>query len=142
MTRKERLQFCTICEHRKLDMQKGLLCDLTNEYAEFEGECESFVLDEAEKARKLHQSLDSAGHQDASDSIDPASNKQNGAIISIIGIVILLLTLFNVNSIGVLIIPSGIIAYGIRTYSKGVEQQKILEQQGELEEKLNNKKDD
>lgn len=45
MTREEHLQFCRKCTNRKLDMKQGLLCNLTGEKADFEGECESFNLD-------------------------------------------------------------------------------------------------
>ena len=33
MTREERLKFCSICQKRQMDMQRGLVCSLTNEYA-------------------------------------------------------------------------------------------------------------
>lgn len=35
MTREERLKFCSICQKRQMDMQRGLVCSLTNEYATF-----------------------------------------------------------------------------------------------------------
>ena len=47
MTREERLKFCKKCDNRVFDMQTGLLCNLTGEKADFNGECESFVRDEA-----------------------------------------------------------------------------------------------
>lgn len=47
MTKEERLKFCKKCDNRVFDMQTGLLCNLTGEKADFEGECDSFVRDEA-----------------------------------------------------------------------------------------------
>ncbi|MDT0620634.1 DUF4328 domain-containing protein [Croceitalea vernalis] len=45
MTRQERLVFCKKCENRYLDLQKGLLCKLTEKEADFEGECADFKED-------------------------------------------------------------------------------------------------
>jgi amino acid transporter len=46
MTRDEQLKFCKKCTNRKMDMKLGLLCSLTGEKADFEGECPNFHLDE------------------------------------------------------------------------------------------------
>lgn len=50
MTRKERLEFCKICQKQKFDFKRGIVCSLTNEHADFEKECPSFVLNEKIKA--------------------------------------------------------------------------------------------
>ena len=42
MTREERLKFCSICKHQHMDMKKGIVCSLTNEYADFEENCEKY----------------------------------------------------------------------------------------------------
>ena len=36
MTLEERLDFCKICENRKINLQVGLVCSLTNKKPEFE----------------------------------------------------------------------------------------------------------
>ncbi len=46
MTRKEHLEFCRKCTHRKTDIQQGIICRKTNEKADFEISCEHFTLDE------------------------------------------------------------------------------------------------
>lgn len=51
MTREEHLKFCKICMNRKMNMQKGLICSLTNEKANFESQCLNYVIDEVEKNR-------------------------------------------------------------------------------------------
>ena len=62
MTREERLQFCKICPHRTMDWEKGLICKLTGQPADFEGECPNFQKDEkeietiAEKKREIEES--------------------------------------------------------------------------------------
>ena len=43
MTREERLKLCEICTHCKRDIDRGMVCGLTNEYADFEGDCPQFV---------------------------------------------------------------------------------------------------
>lgn len=42
MTREERLQFCEICINKKLSAEKGLICSITGEPADFEDECSNF----------------------------------------------------------------------------------------------------
>ncbi len=50
METSERLEFCKVCTHRKMDMHQGLLCGLTNAKADFEGECPHLTIDEKRKA--------------------------------------------------------------------------------------------
>lgn len=127
MTRTERLEFCTICLHRKMNVQKGLLCGLTGEYANFDDHCQGFSEDKDKKEQQLKRNLEASGHHNASNSIDYKKNKQNGAIILIIGILVLMFTFVNIDSFGVYVIPFGAIIYGVRTYNKGVEQEKVVE---------------
>jgi uncharacterized RDD family membrane protein YckC len=42
MNRQERLQFCKVCTHHKFDTQKGIICSLTNNPAEFQVACTTF----------------------------------------------------------------------------------------------------
>lgn len=46
MTREEHLKSCKKCVNRKLDMNIGLVCNLTGRIADFESECTSFQRDE------------------------------------------------------------------------------------------------
>lgn len=45
LSREQHLQFCKVCTNRKMDPEKGLVCGLTDEYADFEDSCESFTQD-------------------------------------------------------------------------------------------------
>ena len=45
MTREEHVKFCKICKNRKLDRNKGIVCELTNEIADFVDECSNFEED-------------------------------------------------------------------------------------------------
>jgi len=49
MTREEHLAYCKICLNRKMDMEKGLICNLTSEVADFEETCENFKEDPIKK---------------------------------------------------------------------------------------------
>jgi uncharacterized RDD family membrane protein YckC len=55
MTTEERLSFCKICIHQKFSMNSGILCRLTNQVADFEGECPSFAKD-ADLVNRLNKS--------------------------------------------------------------------------------------
>lgn len=46
MTRDEQLVFCKKCVNRKMNMQQGLLCGLTDKKADFEESCPNFVIEE------------------------------------------------------------------------------------------------
>ena len=46
MTRTEQLEFCKICLNRTFSKDKGLICKLTNEKADFVNKCLSFSKDE------------------------------------------------------------------------------------------------
>ncbi len=52
MTREEQLFFCKKCIHRKMDMQQGLICNLTSQKATFQNECSDFKHDETVKEFK------------------------------------------------------------------------------------------
>ena len=51
MTREEQLRFCSVWKHRKMDMQQGMLCELTNAKADFDGTCPKYDEDAKEKAK-------------------------------------------------------------------------------------------
>ena len=45
MERRDQVKICQQCKHRKMNFSRGLLCGLTDEFADFEGSCESFEKD-------------------------------------------------------------------------------------------------
>lgn len=42
MTRDQHLEYCSICNKQKFDVQQGIICSLTNKIADFEESCDSF----------------------------------------------------------------------------------------------------
>ena len=67
MTRTERLKFCVVCKNRQMDINQGIICSLTKEYATFENECPNYIADEtaiakeAEKQKQLENSKKISG---------------------------------------------------------------------------------
>jgi len=49
MTREDHLKFCKKCINRKMDLQQGLICSITNKKADFIDNCENFQRDESVK---------------------------------------------------------------------------------------------
>ncbi|UII23394.1 hypothetical protein [Fulvivirga ligni] len=45
MERSEQLKFCQACLNRQFDINKGVICGLTNDIATFEGHCPSYAED-------------------------------------------------------------------------------------------------
>ena len=120
-----------------MDFDKGLLCGITNDYADFEISCEDYDEDLEKRAHKFVRDLDASGHQNASKSLDPTKNKENGALIFIAGILILIFSVNFLSNFGILIVPIGLIFYGARTFLKGVEQEKVFQRNQEFENKKN-----
>lgn len=55
MEREERLCYCKVCEFRKMDFKRGIVCQYTNEYADFEITCDKFSGDEVERLRLTNE---------------------------------------------------------------------------------------
>ena len=55
MTREERLKYCSICKNREMNIQRGMLCGLSHEYASFESACSDFNADDAAIKKQLER---------------------------------------------------------------------------------------
>ena len=128
MTLQERMEFCTICENRKTDINIGLTCKLTNEKPKFEEKCESFKKDIIEAERKFKQRLDAAGNSRSQDgSLKPERNITYGRVLTVIGLFILFL---------ISMVLGGIMIFtGISFIIRGIQQKKIIKQNYLLNEK-------
>ena len=129
MTLKERLEFCTICENRKVDYKTGLVCNLTKEKPNFENNCEFFKKDEKEAERKLKMKLDAAGNARSQyGSLNPQKNINYGVFLIVAGALILLISF----------IIGGVILFGgISFLIRGFSQKKVLKENELLNEKIN-----
>ena len=138
MTRDERLVFCKICNNRKMDINHGLICSITNSKADFDETCPDFEKDQKEKDRLVNIELASVGREDVGDALDAKKNKERGSWIFIIGVIITLISHSISASTGFFIITYGAIIYGARQYMKGIEQEKILQRELEQSEEGDN----
>ena len=138
MTREEQLQFCRICQNNVMDLKRGLKCKLTDDFADFKNHCANFVEDEAEKTRKHYLDVSTAGDIDGNP-LNANRNKEIGIVAFIIGVVLLIATIANFNNLGFVIIPWGAIIYGALMYQKGLQQEKTIRKQEELEDKIKSK---
>lgn len=69
LTTEERIKICATCKNRKMNLKKGLLCAMTDDKPQFKDTCESYVLDEKEKAaEKAREEMNKADWQGPSDS--------------------------------------------------------------------------
>ena len=48
MTRKEQLEFCSVCQNRAFYPKTGIICKLTMELADFDYKCDKYLADEKE----------------------------------------------------------------------------------------------
>ncbi len=58
MKREEQIKFCKKCNHKKMDLTKGLICNLTNEKADFTESCEDYSVNEAISSQVEQQELE------------------------------------------------------------------------------------
>lgn len=127
MNLNERLEFCTICQNRKVDFTTGLTCSLTNKKPEFEEHCETFLKDEKEAERKLKLKLAAAGNSRAQNgSLDPKKNLNYGLFLIVAGILVLFISLL----FGAIIMFTG-----VSFFVKGKQQEKILLKNKKLNDK-------
>ena len=52
LTNYQRLNICKKCSNRKLDMEKGVLCGLTNLKPQIENTCDNYIFDKEKQPNK------------------------------------------------------------------------------------------
>ncbi len=135
MTREEQIRFCEKCSNRKMDMQQGIICNLTGEKATFQDKCLDFKLDESVTEKRLYDDheLYSAGikqalHPAIIDSLRKEQNLLKGILAGLIaGIISAILwafiTIYVNFQIGFMAIAVGaIVGFTIRIFGKGVDR--------------------
>jgi hypothetical protein len=109
-----------------MDMQRGLLCGLTGNYANFNDKCPDFIKDEAEAERKLNLELAAVGDEAVGSTTNYGRNKKIGIALFAVGCGVTLFSLLGSEKVGFGILWYGAIISGILMYSKGVQQEKII----------------
>lgn len=134
MTRAEHLKFCKKCTNRELDMKIGLVCNLTNEIADFEKECESFNLDNTvveriddEEAVEHSEVIQKLSERD----VERFKSEQNypkavitGVLVGLIGAILWgIITVATGYQIGYMAIAIGAgVGISMRLLGKGIDQ--------------------
>ena len=124
MTREEHLEFCLVCTNRKPDFKMGLVCSLTGEHARFEDSCKDYEEDKDEVVSHFEKKMSRAGYMSEGDPLNYQKNKDMGVLWVFMGIAI---TLFSMTLFDgfIVIIPMGLVVYGISLKRKGNLQEKI-----------------
>lgn len=58
MTREERIKVCETCKHCQMDIEHGILCGFTNEYADFDGIYHLYEPSNKQQAKIREQIID------------------------------------------------------------------------------------
>lgn len=136
MKREEHLKFCEICEKRKFDFHKGLLCSLTNELADFDDTCKSFEKDKQAEDALLVRKLENTGDHFTGDDFNYKKNKSQGFNYMALGIILTIMSIVLSDYLGFYVVTFGVVVYGYRQHARGVQQEKIF-----LEAKKKRKKE-
>lgn len=127
MTRAEQLKYCKVCKKKEFNMQKGIVCSLTNEQATFDDECKDFEADldaqKVEQDKELEkQKIEERELTGGLNSVGIKSGIAAGIILIILGIAWLiggLLFLDRLFIYSFFVIISGIIAL-----AKGISKER------------------
>ena len=128
MNLEHQLQYCTICQNRKMDRSIGIVCGLTNEKPNFLLKCPEFIQDKKETQRKLQLELNAAGDVQTDHNSSPKYITYSGVAALIIGVSLLPVGIKTGGSI---------IVTGILLIIKGDKQKEIIEKHKEFEDNLN-----
>ncbi len=111
-----------------MDLRRGLVCSLTGEWADFEGDCPDYELDPAEEMRKFELKMEAAGDGESGDPINFQQNKDKGLFIFFAGLAVTIFSHLYANSIGFSVITYGAMIFGLILYFRGREQEKIYKE--------------
>lgn len=135
MTREEQLVFCEKCLNRKMDINQGLICSITNQKATFDNECNDFKLDESFK-KTNYDDIGSIRTNDSNNKISPEifeklKNEQNlksgilsGLVAGMIGAILWgAITVATNFQIGYMAIAIGAgVGFTVRKFGDGIDQ--------------------
>ncbi|MFT6638880.1 MAG: hypothetical protein ACJAYP_001466 [Flavobacterium sp.] len=133
MTRKEQLVFCERCTNRKMDIEKGILCSITNEHAAFTVECPEYLEDENVNPTQVYNTIEGSDlqYKVSDDVLEKFKTQQNlklGLLASIsvgvLGAILWsLITVATEFQIGYMAIAIGAgVGYTMQITGKGIDQ--------------------
>ncbi len=123
MTREDQLRLCEICTQRKMDLSRGLVCSLTNEYASFTDTCQEFEEDEKEREQVYRRHMDATGDIKIAHSTDYKFNINLGVALILLWLALMIVRI----TIGfrVPFIPGLSLLAGIYMVVKGKRQESV-----------------
>ena len=134
MNREQHLKYCKKCTNQELNFQTGLICKLTGEKANFELECNDFILD-PNYVEKLDD-IDAVEHSEvisklSDENIEIFKSEQNysnaviaGVVTGIIGAILWgVISVLTGYQIGYMAIAIGAgVGFSMRYFGKGIDQ--------------------
>lgn len=134
MTREDYVEVCKLCTNRKMDIQEGILCKITDDKANFVNECQHFTKDESVIVDKFIETAEPLGAHEIHFSdrvIEKLKSEQNLAIgigtsllVGILGAALwAVITVATGFQIGYMAVAIGAgVGYTMRYFGKGIDQ--------------------
>ena len=134
MTREEQVAVCRMCTNRKMDIEQGILCKITDQKADFIGECKDFTKDITVNVDKIIETAEPVTAQEfqlSEKALDKLKSEQNLALgigtstlVGLLGAAIwAAITVATEFQIGYMAVAIGAgVGYTLRYFGKGIDQ--------------------
>lgn len=148
MNREEYVKICATCTHKKMDAKQGLICSITNAKADFDKECLNFNRDIIETEKMIYRELRAnesgtiipiigdTSESSASYGSNVTSMNNLGFVQIIVGVMILVASLYLGFSLIGMLVGLGLIISGIVSLQRASNQERV---NIEIEELTKNK---
>ena len=123
MTQEEKLTYCKVCLHRKMNISKGLVCSLTNKKPSFDAWCPDYDADQSEVDHYEEREALLSGVDQSHDTI-MGQKGINKSVIS--GLIMISIAsawfFFRLLEGGLYTYPSILFVAGILIFGRGISQ--------------------
>lgn len=134
MTREEHVAICRMCTNRKLDIEQGILCKITDQKADFIDECKDFTKDHSVTVDKIIETAEPVTAQQiqlSDKALEKVKSEQNlglgigtSTLVGLLGAALwAVITVVTEFQIGYMAVAIGAgVGYTMRHFGKGVDQ--------------------
>ena len=134
MTREEHVAICRMCTNRKLDIEQGILCKITDQKADFIDECKDFTKDDSVTVDKIIETAEPVTAQQiqlSDKALEKVKSEQNlglgigtSTLVGLLGAALwAVITVVTEFQIGYMAVAIGAgVGYTMRHFGKGVDQ--------------------
>lgn len=134
MTREEYVAICKTCTNRKLDIEQGILCKITDQKADFIDECKDFTKDDSVTVDKIIETAEPVTAQQiqlSDKALEKVKSEQNlglgigtSTLVGLLGAALwAVITVVTEFQIGYMAVAIGAgVGYTMRHFGKGVDQ--------------------